>query len=90
MNVTVSYELHDAFPDSHEFVTHVVGAKTKKLRLKVHFDPGRVGREVNCYVTLGTGHNRPIGPIQVNAVGDAEIVIPRPRTAARYTIVWDW
>jgi hypothetical protein len=91
VEVRLSYEVHDGFADSrHEFVTHVVGTKTRKLKLKVRFDPTKPGRNVQCHVIHGTGVGRFIRNLPVNRENAVEIEIPKPKAASRYTIEWDW
>lgn len=89
--ITLSYDLINAFSSTHEGITHVTVTKTKKLKIRVEFHSQRVGHNVRFYAAYGGGIEKDLDPPRFDNTGLAlEIELEGLKTAAYYTIDWNW
>ncbi|MGP0020124.1 MAG: hypothetical protein ACLPHP_16245 [Candidatus Sulfotelmatobacter sp.] len=89
--VTLSYDMIDAYPKRREGTTHAVVTITKKLKIVIRFHPAKIGREVQCFVGGGAGLERRLPPPQTLDNGSVlELELQDLQLGAYYTIDWRW
>ncbi len=89
-NSTLSYDLLNSFPTTHEFSGYIPDYHTKKVKIEVHFPLQRPARNARAYSGSGA-ETQELNPPELSSDG-CVIIWERKnlKPGSYYRVEWDW